>query len=86
MDAAEDRDIKFQRASADLIKDLSENLPSLLWKSRVHNGQNIQVARRWAQAAKTERLISLVRTIRLSLNKKRLYMALSMAFTLVNSM
>lgn len=60
MDAAEDRDIKFQRASGDLIKDLTESLPSLLWKPQTANGQDVQIVRRWAQAAKTERLISLL--------------------------
>lgn len=71
MDAAEDRDIKFQRASGDLIKDLTESLPSLLWKPQTANGQDVRVVRRWAQAAMTERLISLVRLPKSSLNGQR---------------
>lgn len=58
MDAAEDRDIKFQRGSGDLVQDLFESLPTLLWKL---NRQNIQVPRRWALTARAERIISLVR-------------------------
>ena len=61
MDAAEDRDIKFHRASGDLIKDLTESLPSLLWKPKILNGQNVVVVRRWANAVKADRLQSLVR-------------------------
>lgn len=61
MDASDDRDIKFQRASTDLIRDLTETLPSLIYKSETLNGRNIQVARRWVHAGRTEKLIGLVR-------------------------
>ena len=58
MDAPEDKDVNFQRDSSDLIKDLTETLPSLLYKSTTPNWQNV---RRWMPAARTERFISLVR-------------------------
>ncbi|EAW13059.1 small nuclear ribonucleoprotein U)1a,U)2b [Aspergillus clavatus NRRL 1] len=60
MDEAEDKEIKLQRASGDLISEFSAKLPGLLWKPRVENGQETQVLRRWTQAAKTERLINLL--------------------------
>ncbi|KAJ9208854.1 hypothetical protein DTO021D3_71 [Paecilomyces variotii] len=60
MDAPDDRDIKLQRASGDLLKEFEAKLPSLLWKSRTQNGQLSRVPHRWAQATKTERLISLL--------------------------
>ena len=55
MDAAEDRDVKLQRASGDLVTEFSAKLPSLLWRSQ--NG----TPRKWAQVIKTEKLVSLVR-------------------------
>ncbi|KAL1855438.1 hypothetical protein Plec18170_004158 [Paecilomyces lecythidis] len=60
MDAPDDRDIKLQRASGDLLKEFEVKLPSLLWKSRKQDGQLSRVPHRWAQATKTERLISLL--------------------------
>ena len=62
MDAAADRDIKLQRASGDLVGEFSAKLPSLLWKSRTeNNGHTARTPRRWTPAAKTEKLIGLVR-------------------------
>lgn len=63
MDAPDDRDIKLQRASGDLIKEFETRLPPLLWKSQAqgNNGRAGKVPHRWVQATKTDRLISLVR-------------------------
>jgi hypothetical protein len=61
MDESDDREIKLQRASGDLVKEFSAKLPSLLWKPRNEERQSIRVPRRWTQAAKAERLINLVR-------------------------
>lgn len=58
MDAAEDRDLKLQRASTDLVKEFSAKLPSLLW--RIQNGHSLRAPREWAQVIKTEKLVSLV--------------------------
>ncbi|OJJ37236.1 hypothetical protein ASPWEDRAFT_131348 [Aspergillus wentii DTO 134E9] len=60
MDAVEDREVKLQRASGDLVSEFSEKLPSLLWKSRIQNGSETRVPRRWTPAAKTEKLIGLL--------------------------
>ncbi|KAF7158423.1 hypothetical protein CNMCM5623_003426 [Aspergillus felis] len=60
MDDSDDREIKLQRASGDLVKEFSSKLPSLLWKPRNEERQTIRVPRRWTQAAKAERLINLV--------------------------
>src|SRR5947207_2665161 len=57
MDAPDDRDIKLQRASGDMIKELKAKLPSLLWKC---HSQSSKYPHRWAQSAKTDRLITLV--------------------------
>lgn len=59
MDAAEDREVKLQRASGDLVQEFSEKLPSLLWKTRPEQ-PNTRIPRRWTPAAKTERLVGLV--------------------------
>lgn len=59
MDAIEDKEVKLQRASGDLVTEFSEKLPSLLWKPRTEKG-HARVPRRWTQAAKTERLVGLV--------------------------
>ncbi|KAJ5620382.1 hypothetical protein N7510_004366 [Penicillium lagena] len=59
MDAAEDRDIKLQRASSDLVAEFSAKLPSLLWKSRSQSGTSAS-PRRWTQVAKTEKLVGLL--------------------------
>lgn len=58
MDAAEDRDVKLQRASGDLVTEFSAKLPSLLWRSQE---TPLRTPRRWAQVTKTEKLVSLVR-------------------------
>ena len=59
MDAIEDRDSKLQRASGDLVRELSAKLPSLLW--RASNGTSPGAPRKWAPVSKTEKLVSLVR-------------------------
>lgn len=61
MDAADDREIKLQRVSGDLIGEFSVKLPYLLWKTRTENGNQIRMPRRWTPAGKTEKLIGLVR-------------------------
>ncbi|CAG7939163.1 unnamed protein product [Penicillium salamii] len=58
MDAAEDRDVKLQRASGDLVAEFSIKLPSLLWKSQ--HGTSVRTPRIWAQVTKTEKLVSLL--------------------------
>ncbi|KAJ6078960.1 hypothetical protein N7467_008713 [Penicillium canescens] len=58
MDAAEDRDVKLQRASGDLVAEFSAKLPSLLWRSQ--NGTPLRTPRKWAQVTKTEKLVSLL--------------------------
>jgi hypothetical protein len=60
MDAADEREVKLQRASGDLVAEFSTKLPLLLWKTRTLNGREVRVGRRWAPAAKTERLVGLV--------------------------
>ncbi|THC97944.1 hypothetical protein EYZ11_002581 [Aspergillus tanneri] len=60
MDAEDDREVKLQRASGDLMKEFSDKLPSLLWKTRTEQGGDTRVPRRWAHAAKTEKLVSLL--------------------------
>lgn len=59
MEAAEDRDVKLQRASGDLVSEFAAKLPSLLWKSQ--NGTPGRTPRKWAQVTKTQKLVSLVR-------------------------
>ncbi|KAB8258947.1 tubulin folding cofactor D C terminal-domain-containing protein [Aspergillus pseudonomiae] len=59
MDAIEDKEVKLQRASGDLVTEFSEKLPSLLWKPRTEKG-GTRVPRIWTQAAKTERLVGLL--------------------------
>lgn len=63
MDAAEDRDVKLQRASGDLVSEFSAKLPSLLWRSQT--GIPLRTPRKWAPATKTEKLVSLVRPHRI---------------------
>lgn len=58
MDAPDDREVKLQRASGDLVVEFSTKLPSLLWK--FSKEQDIRVARRWTAAAKTEKLVALL--------------------------
>ena len=57
MDAPDDRDIKVQRASGDLIKEFAERLPVLLWKSTEGKPH------RWADTGKTNRLLDIVWSI-----------------------
>lgn len=59
MDAAEDRDLKLQRASSDLVTEFSAKLPALLWRSEP--GTPLRTPRKWAQVSKTEKLVALVR-------------------------
>ncbi|KAL4802284.1 tubulin folding cofactor D C terminal-domain-containing protein [Aspergillus unguis] len=56
MDAADDREVKLQRASGDLVEEFQAKLPSLLWKPQ----SNPKVPRRWTLASKTERLVNLL--------------------------
>ncbi|KAJ5607403.1 hypothetical protein N7537_004022 [Penicillium hordei] len=58
MDAAEDKDVKLQRASGDLVSEFSAKLPSLLW--RAQTGTPLRTPRKWAQVTKTEKLVSLL--------------------------
>lgn len=60
MDAADDREVKLQRASSDLVTEFSAKLPSLLW--RAQNGTPLRTPRKWAPVAKTEKLVGLVRS------------------------
>lgn len=62
MDAADDREIKLQRVSGDLVSEFSVKLPYLLWKTRTGNGGQVRVPRRWTPAGKTEKIIGLVRS------------------------
>ncbi|KAL4887473.1 tubulin folding cofactor D C terminal-domain-containing protein [Aspergillus karnatakaensis] len=59
MDAADDRDVKLQRASGDLVKEFLVKLPSLLWKPQ-STQKGAPVPRRWTLASKTERLVNLL--------------------------
>lgn len=61
MDAAEDRDLKLQRASSDLVTEFSAKLPTLLWRSEA--GTPLRTPRKWAQVSKTEKLVALVRPL-----------------------
>ncbi|KAF9889426.1 hypothetical protein FE257_007328 [Aspergillus nanangensis] len=58
MDAADDRDVKLQRASGDLVKEFSAKLPSLLWKPQSDGAT--RVPRRRTPVAKTEKLVNLL--------------------------
>ncbi|KAJ6005877.1 Tubulin-specific chaperone D C-terminal [Penicillium sp. IBT 35674x] len=58
MDAVEDRELKLQRASGDLVTEFSEKLPSLLW--RFEKGTPLRTPRKWAQVSKTEKLVNLI--------------------------
>ncbi|KAL4987726.1 tubulin folding cofactor D C terminal-domain-containing protein [Aspergillus falconensis] len=59
MDAADDREVKLQRASGDLVKEILDKLPSLLWKPQPAQ-ISARVPRRWILASKTERLVNLL--------------------------
>ncbi|KGO69149.1 Tubulin-specific chaperone D, C-terminal [Penicillium expansum] len=58
MDAAEDRDVKLQRASGDLVSEFSAKLPSLLW--RAQTSTPLRTPRKWAPVTKTNKLVSLL--------------------------
>lgn len=60
MDASEDRDIKLQRASNDLVAEFSNRLPKLLWKTQAEHTH--RTPRKWAEVSKTEKLVALVST------------------------
>ena len=58
MDAAVDeQDVKLQRASADLLADLTQSLPLFLWRQSTHGAPRI---RRRVRARETDRLVALV--------------------------
>ncbi|KAI9370607.1 tubulin folding cofactor D C terminal-domain-containing protein [Aspergillus egyptiacus] len=59
MDAADDRELKLERASGDLVTEFLEKLPSLLWKPQTAQ-REARVPRRWTLASKTERLVNLL--------------------------
>ncbi|KAL2829958.1 tubulin folding cofactor D C terminal-domain-containing protein, partial [Aspergillus cavernicola] len=59
MDAAEDREVKLQRASGDLLEEFLKKLPSLLWKPKAAQ-EDARTPRRWTLASKTERLVNLL--------------------------
>ena len=58
MDAPDDRDIKFQRASGDLLKEFEDKLTPLLWKQNTARSQ--KAVHRWSQVPKESRLIEVV--------------------------
>lgn len=58
MDAPDDRDIKFQRASGDLLKEFEDKLTPLLWKQ--NTAQSQKTVHRWSQIPKESRLIEVV--------------------------
>jgi hypothetical protein len=58
MDAPEDQDSKFHRASASLLSDISSQLPKLLSAKRSRDGRNS--LRLWVRDADTDRLANLV--------------------------
>ena len=62
MDAPQDRDVKLQRESGDLIRELQTKLPPLLWKSHAGNPSRPR-PHRWAKSSKTDKLASLVRDL-----------------------
>lgn len=62
MDAPDDRDIKFQRASGDLLQEFEEKLTPLLWRQNTIQSQ--KTVHRWSQAPKESRLIEVVSEIR----------------------
>ncbi len=69
MDAAEDKDIRLQRASEDLLSEFQGRLPTFLW--RVPPAKQRQAVpilhrpRRTVRQADTDRLIKLVRRLRI---------------------
>ncbi|QKX58538.1 uncharacterized protein TRUGW13939_05663 [Talaromyces rugulosus] len=59
MDAPDDRDIKLQRASAELLIEFKEKLTPLLWKQTT-GGQSKRIVHRWSQPQKEARLIDIL--------------------------
>ncbi|KAH8705099.1 putative tubulin-specific chaperone D [Talaromyces proteolyticus] len=57
MDAPDDRDIKLQRASGELLKEFKEKLAPLLWKQATDGRR---VVHRWSQPQKEARLIDVL--------------------------
>uniref|UniRef100_A0A093VT36 Tubulin-specific chaperone D n=1 Tax=Talaromyces marneffei PM1 TaxID=1077442 RepID=A0A093VT36_TALMA len=64
MDAPDDRDIKFQRASGELLKEFEDKLTPLLWKQNTTHGQSQKTVHRWSQVPKASRLIEVVRGVK----------------------
>ncbi|EED23257.1 tubulin-specific chaperone D, putative [Talaromyces stipitatus ATCC 10500] len=60
MDAPDDRDIRFQRASGDLLKEFEDKLTPLLWKQNTIRGQSQKTVHRWSQVPKENRLIEVL--------------------------
>ncbi|KAI9852129.1 MAG: hypothetical protein M1838_001753 [Thelocarpon superellum] len=65
MDAPEEKDIKLQRKSADLITDFETSLPRLLWSTtdELGSAKRLRRIRPRVQQRETTRLIGLVRSI-----------------------
>ncbi|KAI9878754.1 MAG: hypothetical protein M1830_010607 [Pleopsidium flavum] len=64
MDAAEDKDIKLQRASEDLLSEFQDRLPKFLWRSpsatQIQAASNLHRPRRTVRQSDTDRLIQLL--------------------------
>lgn len=62
MDAPDDRDVKLQRASADLLAEFESFLPRFLWTSVVDDKAvpSPRVVRKLVNEGRTKRLITLV--------------------------
>ncbi|OJJ50938.1 hypothetical protein ASPZODRAFT_155944 [Penicilliopsis zonata CBS 506.65] len=60
MDEPEDTEIKIQRASGELINDLTATLPALLWKPSREGASQRRIPRRWVLAGKTDKLLALL--------------------------
>lgn len=63
MDASEDRDLKLQRASADLLAEFGSSLTKFLWKSPPEGdqqGKPVLKVRSYVKECKTNSLIKLV--------------------------
>lgn len=58
MDAPEDRDVKLQRASTDLLADFEVSIQRYLWSTRTKTTD--LTARRFVSQKKTDTLIKLV--------------------------
>ena len=67
MDAPEDKDIKLQKASEDLLSELQHTLPRFLWKSITPqpgaSKSRSHIARSLVGYRTTDNLINLVRTV-----------------------